>query len=74
MTAYIRCTVDPASDAVSVASIPPAPWHFRMLDIERDKAKRQRFTRYPIGFCHIDIAEVQTDQGKLYAGPAGSAP
>jgi len=28
--------------------------------------KRQRFKRYPIGFFHMDIAEVQTAEGKLY--------
>jgi hypothetical protein len=38
----------------------------RLLDIESDKPKRQRFKRYPIGFFHIDIAEVQTAEGKLY--------
>ena len=40
----------------------------RLPDIEGDKAllsevegpKRQRFKRYPIGFFHVDIAEVQT--------------
>jgi transposase InsO family protein len=31
-----------------------------------DKPKRQQFKRYPIGFFHIDIAEVQTSKGKLY--------
>jgi hypothetical protein len=31
-----------------------------------DKPKRQKFKRYPIGFFHIDIAEVQTAEGKLY--------
>jgi transposase InsO family protein len=38
----------------------------RLLDIEGDKPKRQRFKRYPIGFFHTDIAEVQTAEGKLY--------
>jgi hypothetical protein len=46
----------------------------RLPDIEGDKAllsevegpKRQRFKRYPIGFFHMDIAGVQTAQGKLY--------
>lgn len=38
----------------------------RLPDIEGDKPKRQRLKRYPIGFFHIDIAEVQTAQGKLY--------
>lgn len=31
-----------------------------------DKPKRQRFKRYPIGFFHIDIAELRTAEGKLY--------
>ena len=38
----------------------------RKIDIEGDKPKRQKFKRYPIGFFHIDIAEVQTAEGKLY--------
>ena len=32
----------------------------------RDKPAKQRFKSYPIGYFHIDIAEVQTDEGKLY--------
>ena len=38
----------------------------RLPDVEGNKPKRQRFKRYPIGFFHIDIAEVQTSEGKLY--------
>ena len=38
----------------------------RLPDGEGDKPKRQKFKRYPIGFFHIDIAEVQTAEGKLY--------
>ena len=38
----------------------------RLPDIEGDKPKRQRFKPYPIGFFHIDIAEVQIAEGKLY--------
>ncbi|MFT3974956.1 MAG: IS481 family transposase [Amaricoccus sp.] len=38
----------------------------RLPDVEGDKPKRQRFKRYPIGFFHIDIAEVRTAEGKLY--------
>ncbi|AFW02587.1 hypothetical protein B932_3042 [Gluconobacter oxydans H24] len=34
--------------------------------MEGDKPRRQRFKRYPIGFFHLDIAEVQTAEGKLY--------
>ncbi|MCF7779411.1 DDE-type integrase/transposase/recombinase, partial [Sulfitobacter sp. M220] len=38
----------------------------RLPDVEGDKPKRQKFKRYPIGFFHIDIAEVQTVEGKLF--------
>ena len=38
----------------------------RLPDVEGDKPKRQKFKRYPTGFFHIDIAEVQTAEGKLY--------
>jgi hypothetical protein len=38
----------------------------RLPDIEGDKPKLQLFRRYPIGFFHMDIAEVQTAEGKLY--------
>ena len=31
-----------------------------------DKPKRQKFKRYPIDYFHIDIAEVRTEEGKLY--------
>ena len=30
-----------------------------------DRPKKKRFKRYPIGYVHIDIAEVRTGQGKL---------
>lgn len=32
----------------------------------RDKPKRKAFKRYPIGYFHIDIAEVNTEEGRLY--------
>ena len=38
----------------------------RLPHVEGDKPKRSKFKRYPIGFFHIDIAEVQTAEGKLY--------
>ena len=38
----------------------------RLPDIEGDKEPKTRFKSYPIGFFHIDIAEVQTAEGKLY--------
>ncbi len=37
----------------------------RLPGMEGDKPKK-KFKRYPIGFFHMDIAEVQTAEGKLY--------
>jgi len=38
----------------------------RLPDMDGDKPKRQKFKRYPIGYFHIDIAEVRTNEGKLH--------
>ena len=38
----------------------------RLPDVEGDKPAKKKFKRYPIGYFHIDIAEVQTAEGKLY--------
>lgn len=38
----------------------------RLPDVDGDKPDRKTFKRYPIGYFHIDIAEVQTAEGKLY--------
>jgi transposase InsO family protein len=38
----------------------------RLPDVDGDKPTRKQFKAYPIGFFHIDIAEVQTADGKLY--------
>ena len=38
----------------------------RLPDVAGDKPKRQKFKRYPIGYFHIDIAEVRTGEGKLH--------
>jgi transposase InsO family protein len=35
-------------------------------ETEGNKPQRSQFKRYPIGFFHIDIAEVRTEQGRLY--------
>ena len=34
--------------------------------MDGDKPKRQKFKRYPMGYFHIDIAELRTNEGKLY--------
>jgi transposase InsO family protein len=38
----------------------------RLPEIEGDKPAKKAFKAYPIGFFHIDIAEVHTAQGKLF--------
>ena len=38
----------------------------RLPDVEGVKAPKTKFKSYPIGYFHIDIAEVQTAEGKLY--------
>lgn len=37
----------------------------RLLDVEGDKEPKKTFKSYPIGYFHIDIAEVRTAEGKL---------
>jgi transposase InsO family protein len=38
----------------------------RLPEIEGDKPSKKKFKPYPIGYFHIDIAEVKTAEGKLY--------
>ena len=38
----------------------------RLPEVEGDKPAKKKFKSYPIGYFHIDIAEVQTAEGKLY--------
>ncbi len=38
----------------------------RLPEVEGDKPTKKKFKTYPIGFFHIDIAEVRTAEGKLY--------
>ena len=38
----------------------------RLPEVEGDKPAKKAFKRYPIGYFHIDIAEVRTEDGKLY--------
>src|SRR3712207_1848044 len=37
----------------------------RLPEIEGNKPAKKRFASYPIGYFHLDIAEVQTGEGKL---------
>src|SRR5215207_7182881 len=38
----------------------------RLPEVTDKPAKKSRFKAYPIGYFHLDIAEVQTEEGKLY--------
>jgi transposase InsO family protein len=38
----------------------------RLPDVESNKPHRRKFKSYPIGYFHIDIAEVRTAEGRLY--------
>jgi len=38
----------------------------RLPDMEGEKEPKKKFKAYSIGFFHIDIAEVRTEEGKLY--------
>ncbi len=38
----------------------------RLPDVEGVKPAKKKFKSYPIGYSHIDIAEVQTAEGKLH--------
>ncbi len=38
----------------------------RLPEVQGNKTVKKAFKAYPIGFFHIDIAEVQTAEGKLY--------
>jgi len=42
----------------------------RLPDMEGDKPKRQKFKRYPIGYFHIDIAELRTSVSDVPTPPS----
>ena len=38
----------------------------RLPEVTGDKPEKKKFKAYPIGYFHVDIAEVRTEEGKLY--------
>ena len=38
----------------------------RLPDLDNKKKEKKKFKSYPIGYFHVDIAEVRTEEGKLY--------
>jgi hypothetical protein len=35
-------------------------------DMDGDRPAKKKFKRYPIGYVHIDVADVRSEEGKLY--------
>jgi len=40
----------------------------QLPEVDGTESLKSKFKAYPIGFFHIDIAEVRTEQGTLHAG------
>src|SRR4051794_38136080 len=38
----------------------------RLPDVTEKPAKKRHFKKYPIGYFHIDITQLSTEEGKLY--------
>jgi transposase-like protein len=38
----------------------------RLPEIDAKKKEKKKFKEYPFGYFHVDIAEVRTEEGKLY--------
>ena len=57
----------PAPDALIPASLSAAAWYQPLTRGDAgDKPTQKKFKSYPIGYFHIDIAEVHTEEGRLY--------
>jgi transposase InsO family protein len=56
----------PASDAIIPASLPPAPRHQPIAGSRRQQAFEAKIQGLSDRLFHIDIAELQTAEGKLY--------
>lgn len=56
----------PTLDPVVLASLPQASWHQPAAGGRRRQALEEAFQTLPDGYFHIDIAEVRTNEGKLY--------
>jgi transposase-like protein len=56
----------PDPESLVAAPLPSTHGISRLPEVEGDKPKRKKFDSYPIGYFHIDLAEVRTAEGKLY--------
>jgi hypothetical protein len=58
----------------TVPHLTRSAWHWclqrhgisRVPDREGDQPQQKKFKPYPIGYFHIDMAEVRTEEGRLY--------
>src|SRR6201998_2971485 len=79
IVAFRKHTLLPLDDCLyalqaTIPHLPRSPLHRclqrhgigRLPDVDGDKPARKKFKSYPIGFFHIDIAELHTAEGKLY--------
>jgi transposase InsO family protein len=77
--AFRRHTLLPLDDCLyarpsSRPSLTRSAWHrcfqrhgiSRLPEVDRDIPAKKKFKKDPLGYCHIDIAEVHTDEGRLY--------
>ena len=56
------------ADPIRSAPVPATTWHLASdRRGGRQKPRRQKFKRYPIGFFHIDTAEVQTREVRSFS-------
>lgn len=58
--------VDPAPDEIVTASLLQRHGIGRLPALEGTASGRKRFKIYPIGYFHIDIAQVQTAEERLH--------
>ena len=56
---------DPAAHPFKPAPLSAAAWH-QPPEVEGEQPSKRKFKAYPIGYFHIDIAEVRTEEGRLY--------
>ena len=57
---------DPAPDPLGATPLSAAPWDKPVAGDGGRQTGEEEFKAYPIGYFHIDIAEVRTGEGKLY--------
>ena len=57
---------DPGADPLFTASLPATARHLTAARGRWRPPRLNKFKTYPIGYFHIDIAGVRTEQGKLY--------